>query len=134
MIVDDDPMFNMINKRIMRLSKFGEEIDAYLNGSDALLNLKAIMKTDVTKFPDVMFIDINMPLMDGWQFLDELNKFPEMVMEKCKIYMLTSSIDQNDFEKAMGYKIVSTLISKPLTTDRLEIIKGEVPILELECN
>lgn len=134
MIVDDDPMFNMINKRIMRISKFGEEIDAYLNGSDALLHLKAIMKTDVTKFPDVMFIDINMPLMDGWQFLDELNKFPEMVMEKCKIYMLTSSIDQNDFEKAMRYKIVSTLISKPLTTDRLETIMTEVPILELECN
>lgn len=132
LILDDDRMFNMINEKIIRTSKFGEQIDVYSDAAEALTYLKKLIAVNVSQFPDVMFIDINMPLMDGWQFLDVVNKFPEDVMEKSNIYLLTSSIDPNDIERARSYKIVSSMISKPLTITILENLIDGVPVSEIQ--
>ena len=61
-----------------------------------------------------------MPEMDGWEFLEELNKFPEFILKDCKVIFLTSSIDEEDIEKSKSYKIVHDFISKLITEDDLE--------------
>jgi CheY-like chemotaxis protein len=134
MLVDDDSLFNIINEKIMQITRFSERIDTYVQPKDALTFLKNALLLNYAEFPDVMFIDVNMPHMDGWQFLDRLNEFPKSALSKCRIYMLTSSIDQSDIEKAEGYSIVSALISKPLTVERLEKILAEKPKHQLEMS
>ena len=63
-----------------------------------------------------------MPQMNGWEFLDEFKKFPDAVKRKCKIFMLTSSIDPNDIKKSKTYDVVKNFITKPLTKEKLEML------------
>ena len=77
------------------------------------------MANDATQLPDLIFLDINMPHMDGWEFLDEFITLPESVLQKMKVVMLTSSVDINDIAKSKTYKPVTDFLSKPLNKDNL---------------
>jgi CheY-like chemotaxis protein len=70
--------------------------------------------------PEVIFLDIDMPLMDGFQFLDEFEKLGSNTKEKCKIVMLTSSINPQDVNKSKNYLYVKKYINKPLSQENLE--------------
>src|SRR6185503_5885296 len=105
----------MISKKIIEVAKFASIVNSYQDGATALDELKQIIKTNPAAFPDVIFLDINMPDLDGWEFLDEFKKLPESILKKCKVFMLTSSIDDHDIEKSKSYKIVYDFISKPLS-------------------
>src|SRR5690349_3883652 len=99
LLIDDDSIFNMISKKIIQIAKFAPKVESYLDATAALDELKQLINSDPDEFPDVIFLDINMPEMDGWGFLDEFKKFPEFILKKCKIFMLTSSIDDHDIAK-----------------------------------
>lgn len=122
LLVDDDPISNIINEKIIQTSKCSMSVKSYLNASEALDYLKQRLHADLTKFPDVIFLDINMPEMNGWEFFEELNKFPDFILKECKVFMLSSSIDDDDIEKAKTYKMVYDFISKPLTVNMVETL------------
>jgi len=122
LLIDDDSIFNMISTKIIQVAKFAPKVNSYLDGTAALEELKHIIKTNPNEFPDVIFLDINMPEMDGWEFLDEFKKFPEFILKKCKVFMLTSSIDDQDIKKSKSYQIVYDFISKPLSFSKLETL------------
>ena len=74
LLVDDDPMTNLINEKIIHFTKGSSKVGSYLNPGKALDYLKKLVKNDSSQFPNVLFLDINMPEKNAWQFFDELKK------------------------------------------------------------
>ena len=118
-IIDDDPIFVFGTKRIMQLSDFCTHVIVYDNGKDAYDNLKATILANKPQ-PDIILLDLNMPIWDGWQFLDEFIKIPNDF--PIIIYIITSSVDPADVEKAKKYDAVSNYIVKPITSAELKRI------------
>jgi len=124
LLIDDDAVSNMINTKIIK-KNFNISVSAQTSAKDALNQFKQWIENSQGQLPDTIFLDVNMPVMDGWDFLDEFEKFPESVLSGCKVYMLTSSIDVEDIEKSKRYKTVHEFISKPLTPEKLKMLSME---------
>lgn len=112
-IIDDDPIFVYGTKVLLNYnSSFGSSVLVHEDGMEALESLTAMVKGG-EPLPDVIFLDLNMPIMDGWEFLDEFVKLP--IKRKPRVYIVSSSIDKQDIEKAHTYNIVKDFIVKPLS-------------------
>jgi len=119
LLIDDDAVSNMINTKIIKMN-FDFTVSAFTNAKVALDQLSRWTESSREESPDAIFLDINMPIMDGWEFLDEFQKLPANLLSMCKVHLLTSSIDQEDIEKSKTYQIVCEFISKPLTSEKLK--------------
>jgi CheY-like chemotaxis protein len=118
-IVDDDPMHVFITKKYIENSGHVEKILVCKNGKDAFDTLQKLIINN-EKLPKIIFLDLNMPIWDGWQFLDEFTKIP--VDEIISIFILTSSNDQSDLEKAKKYGLTSNYLIKPISQSQLKDI------------
>jgi CheY-like chemotaxis protein len=121
MLVDEDEIDNIINQKIIESSSFAERIEVFRSGQDALDFLSANAHNSF-ELPDLIFLDINMPLMDGFQFLEEFEKQSEPVHAKCRIIMLSSSISPRDIDRAASNKFVKKYLNKPLNARYLDAI------------
>ena len=123
MLIDDNAIDNFINKKVVINSSFTENVYVHTNAQSALEFLKNIEKINteetVSILPSYIFLDIDMPISDGYYFLEEFNKLSEKITSQVKIVMLTSSLNPNDEVKANSYKGVVSYLSKPLTVDAL---------------
>ena len=123
MLIDDNEIDNLINQKMIEAASITQHIYTHTGARSAIEFLKNIEKLeDVANqiLPDVIFLDIDMPLMDGFQFLDEFEKLKETSKNKCKIVMLTSSINPQDVNKSKEYAYVKKYINKPLSQENLE--------------
>lgn len=116
-IIDDDPIFVLGTKRLMELSEFAGETMVFSNGELAL-NAMTNAIAQNRSLPDVIFLDINMPVMDGWDFLEEFEALSGT--ENVIIYVLSSSVDPADAERARSYPHVKDYITKPLNREKLK--------------
>jgi len=126
MLIDDNEIDNLINEKMLEGTNFAERIYVYTSGKSALEYLQNLQRDKILEeklIPDVIFLDINMPLMDGFQFLDEFDKLEKVIAKKSKIVMLTTSINPSDRELSDNNKYVLSFINKPLTQDYLEEVK-----------
>ena len=118
MLIDDDEIDVFVNETLIKKSFFAENVFKY-SGSVCSLeffkNLETIANLSDELLPSFLFLDINMPVLDGFQFLDEFNKFSELLRKKIKIVILSTSSDINDIKKASHYKQVVKFLQKPLT-------------------
>jgi len=116
-IIDDDPIFVFGIKKVMELIDFCEGIMVFKNGQEALNNLRAIISAK-EELPDVILLDLNMPILDGWQFLEEFIKIP--CEKKVIIYVVSSSVDPEDVLRVKSYEGVSDYIVKPISVKKLK--------------
>ncbi|MBC7488423.1 MAG: response regulator [Cytophagaceae bacterium] len=122
LFVDDDSICNFISVTLFKHLHVTENIHAVTNGKEALrfLREKAVIKT-TNIFPEVIFLDLNMPVMDGFDFLDQLNKTMPNYASACKVYILTSSESPLDIDRCRRYDVAG-YISKPLTEEKLAMV------------
>lgn len=118
-IIDDDPVFVFGTKKIMELANFSSSIMVFHNGHEALHNLKPIIEKG-ENIPEVILLDLNMPIMDGWEFLDEFIDIP--TSKQITIYIVTSSVDPADSKRAEKYDNVSNYLVKPIRSEDLKSI------------
>ena len=123
-IIDDDHIFIYGVKRLMEETSFCENLMVYENGQDALDEFKE-NATHGKKLPSIIFLDLNMPMMTGWEFLDEYMQIDSQDPTKSKVYIVSSSIDPKDLLRIKDYNVIQNYILKPVTTDDLENIIGD---------
>ncbi len=127
-IIDDDPIFIYGTKRIMKEIEFCENIIVFNNGQEALDGIMEISQS-ASEIPQVIFLDLNMPIMNGWEFLDEFIKIPNSNLEKTIVYIISSSVDPRDLERVKDYKQrVNNYILKPITPNDLESVLGALAV------
>jgi CheY-like chemotaxis protein len=119
LLVDDNDTDNFINNRIIELTNFAKRVEVKNSGKSALEYLAANKDQD-EKLPNLIFLDINMPIVDGFVFLYEFENFPSNIKEKCKIAILSSSDNKRDINKIVHNEYVIKFITKPLTEDSLQ--------------
>lgn len=123
--IDDDPIALLLSKLVISKSKFKSETTTLINGIAALKHFSLLNETNIRneiKETLLVFLDLNMPIIDGWELLEELSSKNFENIE-LKIILLTSSIDPIDIEKSKSFKMVIDFHPKPLT---VEILNGIV--------
>ncbi|TRO67268.1 response regulator [Christiangramia sabulilitoris] len=123
-IIDDDKIYVNLVKKIIEIKKLSENLLIYKNGKEALDYFKDIMEnvTDEDKLPDIIFLDLNMPVMDGWEFLNEFIKIKNSLNKKITLYVVSSSIDPRDLERAKSFNLVTDYLIKPIELKKFEKI------------
>lgn len=118
-LIDDDPIINLVHKRVIQKVEDAAPIDIFISGIKALEYFKSSASV-----PQIVFLDINMPEMNGFEFLDELQKDKNIHKEGLSIYILTSSLNNKDRETAKRYPILKGYLGKPLNVEAVVNLKG----------
>ena len=122
MLVDDNDTDNFISQRIIEITKFAKDVIVKNSGKSALDYLEE-SKDSLDKVPDIIFLDINMPIVDGFVFLYEYEKFNNDIKDKCRVIILSSSDNKRDIDKIINNDFVIKFVTKPLTEKTLDEIK-----------
>jgi len=128
LLVDDDEPTNFLHKFVIHHAGVAETVAETRSGEEALSYLQSSTYINKSKEPNLIFLDINMPGMNGWEFLKEYKKISDPIKRKIVILMLTTSLNPDDKELANTIPEVSGFINKPLNTEILEkILKEHFP-------
>ncbi|MBF9239341.1 response regulator [Hymenobacter sp. BT683] len=129
LLVDDDPTTNYLNRKLLVSMGASGEVLTALNGQEALAILNAKFQQVDATCPDLIFLDVNMPLMNGFEFLDAYRQLPAEQQGATVVVMLTTSLHPRDVERAQQLP-VSGFLTKPLTREKVsEIIGGHFTAL-----
>jgi CheY-like chemotaxis protein len=115
-IVDDDPIHQQIAKIMIERQAISAGIRVFSDAQEVLDYLRT-HAGDSETLPDLILLDLNMPVMDGWEFLEEYATFCHQLPKQIKIFVLTSSIDEKDRERVAGYRFVTGYLTKPLSKE-----------------
>jgi CheY-like chemotaxis protein len=127
MCIDDDPITLMLFKKVVKKASFAKEIINAINGQEAITLINTINNTsDQEKKPQLIFLDLNMPIMGGWEFLDLFIASNYFNLNNTKVIILTSTIDPDDIKKSKSYPNVIEFLSKPITVEMLDYLNTKL--------
>ena|SRR5690606_4249567 len=127
LLVDDDEIFTFLTKRTIEETKLVDQIKIFGNGQDAIEFLEQSAH-DKEELPEVIFLDINMPILDGWGFLEEYILLKPNLGKKITLYIISTSISPHDLERAKNISAVSDYILKPLTKEGFINLLRNLPV------
>lgn len=123
-VIDDDFIYQtIINKLIQKTAVFSAH-SSYMNGKEAIVALNKILidDYDTNLLPDIILLDINMPVMDGWEFMEEIKKIKSKIKKQISIYIVSSSIAIEDKNKSKTFPEIVGYIPKPISANDLLIM------------
>jgi response regulator RpfG family c-di-GMP phosphodiesterase len=120
-LIDDDEIYQFISLKSLQAIHAAQKVLQFLNGKDAL-NYLIEKAEDVASLPDYIFLDINMPLTDGWMFMEEFKKIKNRLSKEITIYMVSSSIDQKDIKKAKEIEEITDYVFKPISAEKFSTL------------
>ncbi len=122
-IIDDDSMYVNLIKKIIEAKSLCQNLMVFKNGEEALNYFEVILSNlDKKSIPEIIFLDINMPVMDGWEFLEGFTKIKNKLGKTITLYIVSSSINPVDIERAKSINSVKDYLIKPVTIEDLESI------------
>jgi len=127
MVVDDTDIDRLISVAFIKKNLFAEEVSAHSSVFAALRHLHALEKHP-DSFPPVIFLDVNMPIMDGFAFLDNYLKLPDDLQRRSTIIMISATNSEEDFVRIHSYPIVRMFFQKPLSEAILNEIRTAMAI------
>ena len=116
-LIDDDRIYQFAAKKTLEATGMAGNVITFFNGQDAITYLESHL-TDSSSIPDVIFLDINMPIMNGWQFLEAYKELTKKLAKHVTVYMVSSSIDEYDIKKSKEYQSVSDYVLKPVNKEK----------------
>jgi CheY-like chemotaxis protein len=120
-VVDDDPIFQIIVNKIIKKSELFLNVCSFKNGKDAIDTLKnSLAKNEA--LPNIILLDINMPIMDGWEFMEEMVVLKSQISDTIRIYIVSSSIALEDKNKAKNHPEIIAFLSKPINNNDLVLM------------
>ena len=126
LFVDDDPITLMLCKKVIAKTSFANEIVTAQDGEEALKYFNTLKydntKSTTDKIPQLIFLDLNMPVMGGWEFLDHFTSTDYDEFNSVNVIVLSSTINPEDLAKAKKYPIIIDFLSKPIDTCILKVI------------
>lgn len=122
LLIDDDSISNFITEKLILRENFAREVTSFLSAEAALSYLKDLEK-DQQQAPDIIFLDLNMPEMDGWEFMTAFKQFPQGFTANSRVFMLSSAVDSKDIVQARNMEEIEDFISKPLTREDMGVIR-----------
>lgn len=120
-VVDDDAIYQVIINKIIKRSEMFSASSSFKNGKEAVSALHKIIE-NTELIPDIILLDINMPVMDGWEFMEEIKSIKSQIDKKIIIYIVSSSIAVEDKNKSKEFKDVFAFISKPVNVQDIMVI------------
>ena len=117
-VIDDDDIYTFLIKRIIKHAEVAEKSIFFKNGLEAL-QFFIDKKMQPEELPELILLDINMPILDGWQFLAGYTQLAPVIKKDITLYMTSSSDDKEDYDRAMAIGHVKDFIRKPIDTDVL---------------
>ncbi|MGN7205150.1 response regulator [Pedobacter sp. SAFR-022] len=116
-LIDDDEVFVFLTKKLIARSELEVTVETYINGQDAIEQLQSLAE-DENALPDIILLDLNMPVMDGWEFLKAYEDINFSNPNKIHLYIVTSSISPYEVERAKQIPAVQEFIVKPMVKDK----------------
>jgi CheY-like chemotaxis protein len=123
-VIDDDPICVFGIKKTLKKAHYNNKVVIYENGLEAIRGLKQYLEQGKL-LPNIIFLDINMPIMDGWDFLDDFLKIPKLNRDFVNIYIISSSVDPADLKKVKEFNIINRYLIKPITIEKIETVIQE---------
>jgi CheY-like chemotaxis protein len=118
-VVDDDVIYQTIIHKLIQKSCAFSAHYSFLNGKEAIIALNNTLEINEEQIPDIILLDINMPIMDGWEFMEEIKKIKSKINKQIIIYIVSSSIAIEDRNKSKTFTDIMGYIPKPITVDDL---------------